>query len=215
VADLVLINQSALITPPELVAAVAAFNTQISRDFAPVWGTPGTVYFGEAPGDAWKVYLQDGLDQPGDLGYHLDDAGNPEARIDIQGSVNAGDDWRTVVSHELLETLADPLTTRMGSDGITIVEVCDPVEETLYLIDGLVVSNFVLPAYFGLEAGTKYDFNGQLTAPAPTLLPGGYLMQFLGGQWVSHFGRKADGTLSFMATRSTGRSTYRASKPPR
>jgi hypothetical protein len=213
-ADILLINRSATITDSDVVIAVAAFNKQVTGDFAPLWGTPGAVFFGQSPADAWRFYLQDGIDQANDLGYHDDGTGVPEAKIDIRGAISSGTDWRTVVSHEILEALADPLCTRMSPDGITIVEVCDPVEETLYTIDGVPVSNFVMPAYFGFDTSTKYDFNDQLAGPAPLLLSGGYIMQNLNGQWVSHFGRKADGSLAWLATRPTGRSAWRARNPP-
>lgn len=208
--DIALLNHSTHIADADLEAAIVAFNTQISRDFEPAWGLGATVWNEtSAPANAWKFYLQDGLDQAGDLGYH-DDNGVPEAKIDIQGSLAAGASWQSVVSHELLEAIADPLCNRMAPDGVTIVEVCDPVEESFYLIDDVPVSSFVLPAYFGFDTTTKYDYRGELTAPAPSMLAGGYIMQYLSGQWVSHFGRMADGSLSWMALRASGRSTFRA-----
>lgn len=208
-ADILLIRASTEITDADVEAAIVAFNTQITRDFAPAWGTPGTVFFGQGPEGSWQFHLQDGLDQPGDLGYHDDGTGLPEARIDIRGARANGADWRTVVSHELLEALADPLCTRMSPDGVTMLEVCDPVEQSLYLIDDMPVSNFVLPSYFGFNSSARYDFNAQLTAGAPALLGGGYIMQNIDGKWISHFSRQADGRLSWMATRPSGRRTWR------
>lgn len=210
--DIVLSNRSGHISTADLTAAMAVLQTQITRDFAPVWGGDAKLWDeGETiPAGAWKFWLQDGLDIANDLGYHLLDGGIPEAKIDIAGAVSSGNDWRTVVSHELLETIADPSCSRMA--GPYIVEVCDPVEQSMYLIDGLAVSNFVLPTYFSLSRGTKYDFNGQLTAPCPARLPGGYVMSYNGREWVSQFGRLADGSASWMATRPSGRSQWRASK---
>src|SRR6185503_7885018 len=53
---------------------------------------------------------------------------------------------------------------RPGKDGAVLhsYEVCDAVERTSYLIDGIPVSNFVTPQYFGEGdgAGTRNDFLG-------------------------------------------------------
>ncbi len=210
--DILIINKSALITPEDIASWLPAINTQISRDFAPAWNAPGTVWFGPALTGAWQFTLQDGIDQAGDLGYHLLADGSPEARIDAKGAADTGNDWRTVAGHEILEALADPSCTRMAPDGITICEVCDPVEESMYLIDGVPVTNFVLPDYFNGRPAPKYDFNGQLTGPCPNMLPGGYLMRYIGGGWVSQFAG-ALGAAGFMATRPNGRNALRASRP--
>lgn len=210
--DIVLLNRSGHISTADLMAAMVAFQTQITRDFAPVWNGDAKLWDEDeaVPARAWKCWLQDGLDQANDLGYHEDDTGTPEMKVDIAGAIGSGNDWRTVVSHELLEALADPTCTRMA--GAYIVEVADPVEESLYLIDGLAVSNFVLPAYFSLDGGTKFDFNGQLTSMVPALLSGGYQMELQGNQWVSHFAHLGDGSLPWMATRPRGRRAYRIGK---
>jgi hypothetical protein len=210
--DIVLLNRSGHISMPDLTAATAAFQTQISRDFAPVWGGDAKLWDEDedVPANAWKFWLQDGLDQPGDLGYHLMDGALPEGKIDIEGAINSGNDWRTVVSHELLETLCDPLCTRMA--GPYIVEPCDPVEESMYLINGLAVSNFVYPVYFGLMSGTQYDYNNELKASVPAMLSGGYVESWNGSQWISQFARLANGGMPWMFIRPSGRRHFRASR---
>jgi hypothetical protein len=58
-------------------------------------------------------------------------------------------------------------------------EVCDAVEATTYLIDGIPVSNFCLPPYFEPVphlTGLKLDWMGLCKSPLE-ILPGGY------GQW--------------------------------
>lgn len=207
--DLLLLLESSRITPDELAAAAKAIQVQIDRDFSPIWGVSGTLVLGGG-NNPWEFHLQDGIDQASDLGYHVNDAGVPEAKIDVAGAIASGNDWATVLSHEVLEALADPACTRMAPDSSTIVEVCDPVESTTYEIDGIYVSDFVTPSYFGIDSGTRYDFLGRLSGRAPTLLGGGYILQLVGNQWVSHFGRLADGSLSWMSTRPKGRSEWRA-----
>ena len=55
-----------------------------------------------------------------------------------------------------------------------LVEVCDPCEADHYAIDGIEVSSFVTPAYFGLAPGPPYDMLGRIAGPFG-LPPGGCL----------------------------------------
>lgn len=212
---IVLVNQSTLVSNAQLEQWLPALQTQISRDFAPCWGTDARLALGEPMAGVWSVLLTDQADNPADLGYHIDDTGTPQAKVFAAPTLGCGSSVSTVLSHELLEMLADPLCNRLAADGRHIVEVCDPVEENYYLIDNVQVSNFVLPSYFGMTGGLRFDFNRQLDDSYPALLPGGYIMEWNGYQWVSHFGRLDNGGLPYMAIRS-GRSHYRASKgaPP-
>lgn len=211
-SDIVIVNQSALLTPTDITPVVAALNKQIAGDFAPAWGTPGTVYFGTGPAGAWQFFLRDTIDEQNDLGYHVDDNGVVSAIIDILACRNSNTDWRGCVSHEVLEALADPTTMRMAPNGVDIVEVCDPCELDTYQIDGVTVSNFVTPAYFGFNTDTRYDHLGWVTGAAPTLRPGGYVLQYdpLAKTWHTVYGEHAQG--GFMVSRKSGRRTWRQSK---
>ena len=214
--DIILVLNSARISAADLPPVVAALNRQIEGDFAPLWGIGGTVYIADGPAGAAKFYLQDGLDDPGALGYHIDENGLISAKIDIQGCQLSGSDWRTCLGHEAVEALADPLCNRLDPVfNRFLVETADPVEENEYVIDGIPVTNFVTPSYFGFDQLTRYDFNRQLIGNVSSqngLLPGGYQTEYVGGQWVSHMARKVDGSFSWMATRPTGRSAFRASQ---
>jgi hypothetical protein len=125
----------------------------------------------------------------------------------------SGSDWRTCLGHEALEELADPLCNRLDPVfNRYLVESADPVEENGYTIDGIPVTNFVTPSYFGFDTGTRYDFNRQLTGNVSSpngLLPGGYQTEIINNQYVSHMARKANGSFSWMATRPTGRTAWR------
>jgi hypothetical protein len=94
------------------------------------------------------------------------------------------------MSHETLEMRADPeinqvifnQTTDSGGE-LFALEVCDAVEDDSlgYNIDGVLVSDFVLPTWFApalASKGIKFDFLGHLHNPVPTLLPGGYIGAF-------------------------------------
>lgn len=201
-------NTSTLVNDADLAAWVAAIQVQVHRDFAPAWGIDANLTISSAPEvSAYRVILKDDADDPNALGYHLLDNNIPEASIFCRPTIDDGDTVSSVLSHEILEMLADPLTTRMS--GQWICEVCDPCESTGYLIDNVAVSNFVMPAYFGLSSAVRgYDFNGQLTSGVPAMLPGGYLMSFQNGQWQSTMARRKDGTIPYQAIRP-GRSLFR------
>jgi hypothetical protein len=57
------VNNSALISAPDIAAWIPIINAHLAADFAPAWGVSGTIYYGEAPSGAWRFTLQDGLDQ--------------------------------------------------------------------------------------------------------------------------------------------------------
>src|SRR5262249_38710406 len=90
-----------------------------------------------------------------------------------QGQVS----WTMSASHDLLEMLANPrlnLTVYNSSDGfrgtLYVREICDPVSSALwaYTIDGVMVSNFVYPAWFDAfrkPGSARFDHTGHLKAP--------------------------------------------------
>jgi hypothetical protein len=57
-----------------------------------------------------------------------------------------------------------------------LVEVCDPCQQSTYTIDGVLVSDFVTPGYYGDPPGSAglYSFTGRISEPRQ-LLDGGYL----------------------------------------
>ena len=104
------------------------------------WGTP-CVQFG--PG-GWPVYLEGGSTYPG--GVHSNDP--VRAYVYTAGATYVG--WSQAFSHEVLEMLVDPSTGVYYSYAgeSAALEIADPVEEHDYRLDGVWVSDFVLPAYF-------------------------------------------------------------------
>jgi len=209
--DILVVNNSRLLTTDDILPAIAAINRQVSTDFGPAWNVGGTLYFGEAPEGAWQFSLQDSIDDAGDLGYHTLSDGRVSAIIDVAICKQYGSDWRTCLGHEVLEALADPSCTRMGEGEFAsfILEVADPVEEDSYAIDGIPVTNFVLPAYFGFNGNRFYDRMGVLSAPAPALRPGGYQMRLINNAWTSTYGDRANARPGYMATRENGRRAWR------
>lgn len=189
-----------ILSDGELAKVVAALQIQVTRDFAPAWGGDGAnlifVPRGTAPpaGSWWLVALGKS-DLAGDLGYHeMTDAGNPLGKAFVEDDIAHGLSWSVTLSHELLEMLADPQANQVvvTPDGREFArEVCDPCEDDqfAYRIDGVRVSDFVLPCYFTRSDGeTRFSFTGALRAPAPALLTGGYLSELVGGAWTQNFG---------------------------
>ena len=192
-------NDSTLLADADVERAAAALQRQVSEHFAPAWGVGATLSFvpkGQAPtpGSWWLVVL-DSADQAGVLGYH--DAtpdGLPMGKVFAKTDLDNHLSWSVTLSHELLEMLADPgvnlasfIQDSPKTGKLYAYEVCDPVEDDQfgYAVDGVSVSNFVLPAYFEPHAKAtagQFDFGGHLTAPAPALLSGGHIGQFDVGQ---------------------------------
>jgi hypothetical protein len=189
-------NASTVLTDDQVRTVVPALQTQVSRDFFPVWGVDADLDFvpkGQQPptGNWWLVVLDDS-DQAGALGYHdMTPEGLPLGKVFAGSDKQFGAQWTVTASHELLEMLGDPainLTalTMTGFDvGQNVVgrlyayEVCDACEadQDGYDINGVLVSDFVYPAWFESfrqTGSTQFDFQLRITDPFQ-LLPGGYI----------------------------------------
>ncbi len=185
--EFVIVNQSKRVTAKECRAMAAAVAKQVKRDFAPAWGmlaVPVRVAHA-VPVGAFPIYIQDTPDEDGALGYHTEEGDQEYARIFVDPVLDNGGvvlfdpkDYQrssvaSVLSHEVLELLADPFVnswvegTRTKHGNLYSLEVCDPVEAEQYAIDSVAVSNFVLPEWFNTDVTRtdKYDFLGSLTAP--------------------------------------------------
>src|SRR6185437_1913608 len=128
------------------------------------WGTP-CVAFG--PG-GWKLYLKTGTSgEP--WGEHFSNRGVPYLQV-WTGAV-ALPAWSTVFSHEVVETLADPVNTHYIRDLVSDqLEVADPVEHHAYRLRGVYVSDFVLPAWYaGAQTGDCFASAGSITCPGPMI----------------------------------------------
>ena len=163
-----------MVDAAELARVAAAIQRQVTRDFAPAWGIHATVdvfpLLESVPADYWPVVLTArhlGEDQ----GFHLTRHGQPFAVVE------AVTGWSLTASHEILEMLVDPTGSRII--GETLVEICDPCQSArdAYVIDGVVVSDFVLPSYFEEAGVAPYSFTGAVTS-ARGLAPGGARTDF-------------------------------------
>ena len=189
------INAGTAVSDADVQGAVAALQTQVHRDFAPVWGIDADLEFvprgTRPPPGAWWLAILDNSDQAGALGYHdLTSQGLPLGKVFAASDIGSGNSWTVTASHELLEMLADPginltaFAERAGQDGIHAgilfaYEVCDACEADQYgyQIGGTTVSDFVFPSWFEPfwpPGTTQFDYKNQIKQPFE-LLPGGYI----------------------------------------
>jgi hypothetical protein len=187
----------------DVQVAIRAINRQIANDFEPYWNIsaelrlegpatkrPAKVTLPELRGDA-VLYLWDNLDPDGALGYHEANArGIPFGFVFIDLTEELEEPWTVTLSHEALELIGDPEVNLLVAgphpgDGRRQVfhwyEMCDAVQAESYTVDGVDVSNFVLPLYFtrDMEPGSRNDFLGRRydgrALPSFGINPGGYI----------------------------------------
>jgi len=189
-----IINLSTTLTDEQVQSGISAAQIQIDRDFSPIWGLPANLIFVSKndfiPPTAWVLQVLDTSDQSGALGYHtLTNTEMPMGKIFAADDAKYGLSWTVTLTHELLEMLGDPyidvcvFNQNSNTTGnLVAMENCDPVEDDSmgYLINGILVTDFVLPAFFEnnrAPGSTKFDFCGHLTAPF-SIGKGGYMSVF-------------------------------------
>lgn len=190
----------------EVQLAVRAINRQIKEDYEPYWSLGATLRLegrsGKQPdkqnpadmrGDA-VIYLWDGMDVPGALGYHDKNfSGIPYGFVFTDLAAQLGESWTVTLSHEALELIGDPEANLLvqgphpdpSQNHRTVFhwyEMCDAVQAHVYKIDNIDVSNFVLPLYFTEQdefvgrndfLGRQYD--GTETLKSFGVSTGGYV----------------------------------------
>jgi hypothetical protein len=149
-----LISDTPAVNLWQLSNAAAAIGRQIQRDFAPIWGITGTVDAFGADADIPHGYIRVRIkahlaDAPDLEGYHTDVHHQPYALVAYTK------DWTVTVSHEVLELLGDPFGNTLVSATVKdkrvsiLKELCDPCEGVTYDINGVQVSDFLLPEWYG------------------------------------------------------------------
>lgn len=179
--EIALVNAAGAWDPADFAFAAEAAQIQLVRDFEPAWRgflpqpDEEMVVVGYtrtddmAPGSFFAIEVLAALDDPGVLGDH-----SGIAELDQAFGRTLPDS--TVASHEVLEMRADRYAdrwVRLPSGIVVALEVCDPTENDTYEIAVTIagqtrqvaVQNFVYPAWFGEDAGEKYDHMGLCKAP--------------------------------------------------
>ncbi|HET6339212.1 MAG TPA: hypothetical protein VFG30_38610 [Polyangiales bacterium] len=155
-------------------------------------------------GDA-ILYLWDKLaDAEGALGYHdQNNRGLPYGFVFTELSKQLGEAWSVTLSHEVLELIGDANVNTFAAgphpaepDRVVFhwYEMCDAVQAESYEIDGVEVSNFVLPLYFtvGEQTGARND----------------YLNRVKNGKGLKSFGVNPGGYLGFFDPQKGDHDTY-------
>lgn len=163
----------------------------------------------------WWIVVNLHSDQAGALGYHdVHPNGLPFARVFAADDFQYGVSMSVTIAHEHAEMRVDPDINREWVDGSRayLVEVGDPVEDDLYgfEIDGVLMSDFVLPAYYSKGTG-PYDYKNKLQSGCPTLLSGGYISYIENDIWHQITARYASGLMSYRSQRY-GRSARAAAR---
>jgi hypothetical protein len=187
----------------EVQVVIRAVNRQLAHDFAPYWHTraelrlegpatddPDKVSLPELRGDA-VLYLWNEVDIADAVGYHDRNAkGIPFGFVFTELSEQLGEPWSVTFSHEALELLGDPEVNLLVAgphpgdpeqEVFHWYEMCDAVQAESYDVDGVRVSNFLLPLYFTAdpEIGGRNDFLGRryegTSLPSFGINPGGYV----------------------------------------
>jgi hypothetical protein len=142
----------------DLARVAAALQVQVLRDFAPIWRTTAMITaapFEALPAGYCPIIVQDTLDAPGVHGFHRTRADDTPYVL-----IPYGPTWSLSASHALLCMLANPTGSErrpglssMRGQGIVehMLDICAPCQDIAcaYAIDGVVVSDFCTPAFFG------------------------------------------------------------------
>ncbi len=187
----------------QIQTAIRAINRQLAEDFLPHWGFGAvlrlegrasrgrrTVSQADMRGDA-VLYLLDQADVDDAEGYHDKNFnGIPYGFVFLQVASELNEAWTVTFSHEALELVADPEANLLvqgphPTNSRHLVyywfEMCDAVQDEKYKIDGVEVSNFILPLYFTSSGERKgrNDFLGARsrgkTLQSFNVNPGGYV----------------------------------------
>lgn len=230
-----IINLSTVVLQFQVQSAAMALQTQIDRDFSPIWGIDATIIVlrsgQQIPAGTWLIYIMDTSDQQGALGYHeLSGTNNvPVGRVFAKDDLKYGLSWTVTLSHEVIEMLGDPFidTTVFVQESDTTgtlyaYELCDAVEDDSlgYKINGVLLSNFVYPTWFepGQKTGVKFDKCGILKTPFE-LAKGGYISVFpvnpttTGWSMITHAdgnGKRLNRKLSHTHNRTARRSSKKS-----
>jgi hypothetical protein len=202
-----LVSLTREISTSNLLKVAAAVQKQVTRDFMPLWGIRATVNAFEnledVPNDYHPVLLFGDPDEVlGQLELEIGNVGAARlveqfaarrvAGIHVNAFtrqpfalIQAGNDWSVVVSHEVLEMLADPYGNRLVAARHPtdpdqrvkyLLEVCDPCQTVGYTVNGWKVSDFYTPRFFDplQNPAAFYSFTGAIEHPLQ-ILDGGYI----------------------------------------
>ena len=194
----------------------AALQKCYDEHFLPVWGYPVKLYnTSKAKPSDWQFIYFDTADQAGALGYHdLTKKGQPISKVFVKTTLDDNQLVSVTAFHELFEMVIDPIANLWAeatNRAQYAYEMCDPVEEDTFKVDGIEMSNFVHPSWFEPfkhPPGTKFDHLGKLKKPF-SMAKGGYVIIKRNGRVKESFGSLAKAKRFATENRRGHRSEYR------
>jgi len=204
-SPVIAIENRSKISQRELAHVVRALQTQVDRDFFPLWGWRAKLVLDppRVPRRAMKIVVK-GRDSGDDFGYHLIDGVPITYVFTIDRAGKRIEEYPATLSHEVLEMIVDPgvnlyaqgfyRKARKKIGAYIPYEVCDAVQENVYAIDGVKVSDFVVPEWF--EPGRrrrsqKFSFRDSIDGPFE-LADGGYIDAMVGRSLRTIWGDEAN-----------------------
>ena len=194
------INKTTVDLGVDFDSLISALQKYVDKHLAPVWGTPAKLVRATKPRDnAWTMIFIDTADDIRNLRADLKKKfgnvdgieathlfkGRPVAFVfakDVLADpapLRPRDKVSMAASHELAEMLVDPgsnLWCEDGNGSLYAYEVCDVVEETLFRVNGLAMTDFVYPAFFeGFHKRNSVQFDHMKKVKHPfEILKDGY-----------------------------------------
>lgn len=212
--DILIVNASPVLLDGEVSSIIPALQKWDDDYLRPAYGFDRCTYHfmprGQLPdpndASVWPIFLNRHSVDPGALGWHDDDSGRVFGRVFVGDCLRYGVSWTVDLSHEAAEMRGDPHVDQkfvMPDGRISMVELCDAVEadELAITVDGVRFSDFVLPDYWSAKTSGKFDYQGALTGPCPTLTPGGYMSIWDGRGWTQHTAMFLGGPPSYRSIR--------------
>jgi hypothetical protein len=171
---------------------VAALQKQVANDFRPIWNVNATIEIYDTlervPSGCWPMIIREYIGVGEDVtGVHLTSGSRDDQPFALIKYTKDSDRWTLAASSTLLSMLINPFGTLFiqgpspnpvdkGKIVDFSVEISAPVggEENGYSIDGVLVSDFVTPAFFepSKRKGVRYSFTGSAKEPLKILRAG-------------------------------------------
>jgi hypothetical protein len=180
------LNRSTVATDDEVRAITEAAQQDLVENFLPAWAarTRKLTFVEHGDQESWQgkpnLVVLDTSDEANALGYHdFTPQGLPLGKAFAKTDQMDGAKLSVTLTHELWEMIVDPQINLCVEDdhrGIFVAyESADAVEADALAhdVNGIAISNFVLPSFFSRVAPGPYDFGHVLNAPFQ-LATGGY-----------------------------------------
>jgi len=165
--DIAIVNTSHI--PDETIEKIIQAIEKVMPEFSKDWNVFGTLKLnGDSQIKCFISTLE--VQNSRERAFHSLLNGIPYARVivDKRDSLNL---VSKMISHEIFELLANPMQDRFLKE--YELEVCDPVDKNSFDVDGIQISDWILPAWFSYGE-LPYNHMNTLTRARRVAL-GGYI----------------------------------------